>query len=70
MANSKNIAGLLGPSLIAITLSEMANIHIWAGNYKPDASKRTDLAALTGQLRFKGLPGDLPDRWLGEAPNR
>lgn len=32
MANSKNIAGLVGPSLVAITLSEMVNIHIWAGN--------------------------------------
>ena len=32
MANSKNIAGLLGPSIVAITISEMANIHIWAGN--------------------------------------
>ena len=32
MANSKNIAGLIGPSIIAITLSETANIHIWAGN--------------------------------------
>lgn len=32
MANSKNIAGLLGPSLVAITLSETVNIHIWAGN--------------------------------------
>lgn len=32
MANSKNIAGLIGPSLIAITISETLNIHIWAGN--------------------------------------
>ena len=32
MANSKNIAGLLGPSLVAITISETVNIHIWAGN--------------------------------------
>jgi hypothetical protein len=32
MANSKSIAGLLGPSIIAITISETVNIHIWAGN--------------------------------------
>ena len=32
MANSKYIAGLIGPSLIAITISETLNIHIWAGN--------------------------------------
>jgi len=32
MANSRNIAGLVGPSLIAITISESVNIHIWAGN--------------------------------------
>lgn len=32
MASSKSIAGLLGPSLIAVTLSETVNIHIWAGN--------------------------------------
>ena len=32
MANSKDIAGLIGPSIVAITLSETVNIHIWAGN--------------------------------------
>ncbi len=32
MTNSKNIAGLVGPSLVAITISETVNIHIWAGN--------------------------------------
>lgn len=32
MANSKSIAGLIGPSLVAITLSETVNVHIWAGN--------------------------------------
>ena len=32
MANSKIIAGLIGPSIVAITLSETVNIHIWAGN--------------------------------------
>ena len=32
MANSKGIAGLLGPAVIAVTLSETVNMHIWAGN--------------------------------------
>jgi len=32
MADSKQIAGLLGPSIIAVTTSETVNIHIWAGN--------------------------------------
>jgi hypothetical protein len=32
MASSKNIAALLGPAIVAITLSEAVNIHIWAGN--------------------------------------
>lgn len=32
MTNSKNIAGLLGPAIIALTASETVNIHIWADN--------------------------------------
>jgi hypothetical protein len=32
MADSKNMAGLLGPSIVAITASETVNIHIWAAN--------------------------------------
>ena len=32
MTNSKNIAGLIGPAIVAITISEMVNIDIWAGN--------------------------------------
>lgn len=30
MTNSKYIAGLVGPTLIALTLSEAMNAHIWA----------------------------------------
>jgi hypothetical protein len=33
--NSKRIAGLLGPSIIAITISEALNAHIWAANTAP-----------------------------------
>ena len=35
MTDSKRVAGLLGPSLIAITLSEMMNAHIWAAIIAP-----------------------------------
>jgi hypothetical protein len=29
MANSKSIAGLVGPSLMALSASEAANVHVW-----------------------------------------
>lgn len=32
MTNSKKLAGLIGPSIIAITASELMNLHIWAIN--------------------------------------
>jgi hypothetical protein len=32
MNHSKRLAGLIGPSLIAITISEAINAHIWANN--------------------------------------
>lgn len=35
MKNSKQIAGLVGPSIIALTISEALNAHIWAGNIAP-----------------------------------
>jgi hypothetical protein len=35
MANSKNIAGLIGPTLMALALSEALNLHIWATNIAP-----------------------------------
>jgi len=35
MTDSKNIAGLIGPTLVAITLSETINVHIWAANTAP-----------------------------------
>lgn len=31
MANSKYIAGLLGPSIVAVTISETLNIQAWNG---------------------------------------
>jgi hypothetical protein len=35
MENSRHIAGLLGPSIIAMTLSEALNAHIWVANIAP-----------------------------------
>lgn len=35
MTNSKQIAGLIGPTIIALTLSEAMNYHIWATNNAP-----------------------------------
>ena len=35
MTNSKRIAGLIGPTLVALTLSEAMNLHIWAINIAP-----------------------------------
>ena len=35
MTNSKNIAQLIGPTLVVVTLSEALNIEIWASNIAP-----------------------------------
>ena len=35
MTNSKQIAGLICPTLIAFTTSEAMNLHIWAPNIAP-----------------------------------
>ena len=35
MADSKYIAGLVGPTIIAVTVSEAINVHIWANNIAP-----------------------------------
>ncbi len=35
MENSKYIAKLLGPTLLALTTSEALNFHIWADNFPP-----------------------------------
>jgi len=32
MTNSKQIAGLIGPTIIVNNISEMVNLHIWAAN--------------------------------------
>ncbi len=35
MDNSRQIAGLIGPTLIVLALSEALNLHIWATNMAP-----------------------------------
>ena len=35
MTTSKRIAGLIGPTLIVVTISETMNFHIWASNIAP-----------------------------------
>ena len=35
MTSSKQLAGLIGPTLIVITISETINVHIWAANIAP-----------------------------------
>ena len=35
MPNSRSIAGLIGPTLIAVTISESINVHIWSANIAP-----------------------------------
>ena len=45
ITNSKKIAGLIGPTIIALALSEMLNFHIWTINIPP-------LTYLNGTLLF------------------
>ena len=35
MTSSKQLAGLIGPTLIVITISETINVHIWSANIAP-----------------------------------
>ena len=35
MTNSKHIAGLIGPTIMALAMSEAINLHIWANNVAP-----------------------------------
>ncbi len=35
ITESRKIAGLVGPTLVALTISEGMNFHIWAGNIPP-----------------------------------
>lgn len=47
MTDSRQIAGLIGPALIAMTISEALNVHIWAANIAP-------VIYLNGSLLFIG----------------
>jgi cation transport ATPase len=35
MTSSRHIAGLIGPAIVAVTISETLNLHIWATNIAP-----------------------------------
>lgn len=63
MTNSKQIAGLIGPTLIVITISEAMNLHIWANNIAP-------VTYLNGTLLFvAGLSiVRVHNRWTGGWP--
>lgn len=63
MSNSKKIAGLIGPSLIALTTSEVINLHIWAINIPA-------VTYLNGTLLFvAGLSiVRVHNRWTGGWP--
>ena len=63
MTNSKLIAGLMGPTLIAIPLSEALNFHLWANNIPPVTYLNGMILFLAGLLvvRFHNL-------WTGGWP--
>ena len=64
MTNSKRIAGLLGPTLIAVSISESMNLHIWSiPNLAP-------IVYLSGTLLFvAGLSiVRVHNRWTGGWP--
>jgi hypothetical protein len=42
--------------------------HVWAGNYKPDNNRRTDVGTRHGQFRHMNFPGAPRGRWGGECP--
>ena len=43
--------------------------HVWAGNYKPDRNRRTDVGARHGQFRHRNFSGDPRGRWSDEDPS-
>lgn len=63
MTNSKQIAGLLGPTLIALTLTESINLDIWTNTPTP-------VVYLSGALLFvAGLSIiHVHNRWTGSWP--
>jgi len=63
MTNSKNIAALIGPTIIALTKSEAMNFHMWAKNIAP-------VTYLNGTLLFVAILSIIyvHDRWTGSWP--
>jgi uncharacterized membrane protein HdeD (DUF308 family) len=67
MTNSKRIAGLLGPTLIAVTISEAMNLRIWTTSAGPSLAP---FVYLNGTLLFvAGLSiVRVHNRWTGVWP--
>ena len=44
--------------------------HIWAGNFKPDPKKRTDVGDKHGKIRYMNFnrDGEKANEWYGECP--
>jgi hypothetical protein len=64
MADSRRIAGLIGPTLLALTISEAINVHIWSTNIAP-------VTYLNGLLLFvAGLSiVSVHNRWTSNWPS-
>ena len=62
MTNSRKIAGLIGPALLALTLSEAMNFHIWNANIAPVTYLNgllwfvAGLSILQAHNRWRGWP--------------
>ena len=62
--DGRNAAGKGGTGDI-VALAESAGkpiVHVWAGNFKSDTAKRTDVGDICGTFRYKNIPG-LADQW-------
>jgi hypothetical protein len=70
MTTSRRIAGLLGPALIAITISESMNLRIWTTSSEPSISNLAPVVYLNGTLLFvAGLSiVRAHNRWTGGWP--
>lgn len=62
MTNSKKLAGLIGPSIIAITASELINLHIWAIN-KPTVTYLNGVLLFIAGLAIVRVHNDWQRNW-------
>jgi len=45
-----------------------SHLHVWAGNFKKDPKKRTDVGEKHGKTRWIGFDREV-EGWQGEAPS-